>query len=87
MAEKLSWDEILKKYDQQWIELVDFDWDETDPSPKAGVVRVHSTNKSEMLRIASIDPPAKEAAILFIGKTRHELGTLRLSRNDCLDLH
>jgi hypothetical protein len=30
MAEKLSWEEIKKNYDQEWVELVDYDWPEED---------------------------------------------------------
>ena len=37
--EKLSWKEIREKFDQEWVELIDYDWDMTEPDPSAGVVR------------------------------------------------
>ena len=67
MAEKLTWEEIKKQYDQEWIELVDYDWPDENPDPKAGVVRVHAKTKEEFDRLASIDAP-RDAACVFVGE-------------------
>jgi hypothetical protein len=66
MSEKLTWDEIKKKYDGEWVELVDFDWDETEADPQSGVVRVHSKDKKEFHQLI-LDRPDCEAAIVYVG--------------------
>jgi hypothetical protein len=67
MSKKLSWNEIQKQYDGEWIELVDYDWDETEPDPEAGVVRVHSKNRKEFEDLVRKAPP-EDSALLFVGK-------------------
>ena len=39
MEKKLTWEEIKKHYNQEWVELVDYDWPDTEPYPRDGVVR------------------------------------------------
>jgi hypothetical protein len=67
MMEKLSWDEIKRKYDQQWVELVDYDWPDEGPDPKAGIVRVHAKTREEFDRLTDIDPP-RDSAYVFVGE-------------------
>jgi hypothetical protein len=66
MSEKLTWEEIKKKHDGEWVELVDFEWDETEPDPQAGVVRFHSKDKKEFHRLI-LDRPDCESAIVYVG--------------------
>jgi hypothetical protein len=65
--EKLSWEEIKKIYNEEWVELVDYDWPDEDPDPKAGVVRVHAKSREEFDRLAAIDSP-QDAACVFVGE-------------------
>lgn len=44
MSEKLSWEEIKKRYPNEWVELVDFEEDE-DGYLINGVVICHNANK------------------------------------------
>ncbi len=67
MEKKLTWEEIRKQYDQQWVELVDYDWPEEDEHPHTGIVRVHSSDRAEFYRLAAIDSP-KDSALVFVGK-------------------
>ena len=30
MEKKLTWEEISRRYDKQWVELVDYDWPEEE---------------------------------------------------------
>ena len=69
MSEKLSWEEIKELYDQEWVELVDYDWPEEDESPRTGIVRIHSPNRDEFYRLAATDSPV-DSAIVFVGKQK-----------------
>jgi len=64
---KLSWAEIEKLYDQQWVELIDFDWPEDEPLPKSGVVRVHAKTRKEFDRLAADNAPTNSAYV-YVGR-------------------
>ena len=66
MSQKLTWEEIKKQYDQEWVELIDYDWPDEDPDPTAGVVRIHAKTREEFDRLTDIDPPV-DSAIVFVG--------------------
>ena len=66
MSNKLTWEEIKKLDDQEWVELVDYDWPDEFPDPKAGVVRVHAKDRAEFDRLAAIGAPF-DAACVFVG--------------------
>jgi hypothetical protein len=69
MAKKLTWEEIKQDFDKQWVELIDYDWQETEPYPNSGVVRVHSGNRKEFDKMILQDPPA-HSAIIFVGQRK-----------------
>lgn len=64
---KLTWEEIMKKYDQEWVELVDYDWPDEETDPRSGIVRVHAKTRDEFDRLTDIDPP-KHSAYVFVGE-------------------
>ena len=66
MTKKLSWQEIEKLYYQEWVELVDYDWPEGTPYPRAGVVRVHDANRKNFHALVKAQPPAG-SALVFVG--------------------
>ena len=76
MAEKLTWEEIKKKYDQEWIELVDYDWPATEPNPKSGVLRSHAADKKQFYRQCKQEPVPQHSAIVFVGPPRLAAGTV-----------
>jgi hypothetical protein len=66
--QKLSWDEIQKRYDQQWVELVDYEWSEGEANPCGGVVRVHAADRKTFYTLANRSPRPEHSAILFVGQ-------------------
>jgi hypothetical protein len=81
MSQKLSWDEITALHHDEWVELVDYEWDETEPDPKSGVVRVHSKDPKEFERLIKNNPP-QDSALLFVGKINLPEGiTLNSNQN------
>lgn len=64
---KLSWDEIVRQYNQEWVELIDYDWPDTAAYPTSGIVRVHAKTRFEFDNLADIDPPFNSAYI-FVGQ-------------------
>jgi len=73
MSERLTWEEIKQRYKNEWVELVDFEWDETELDPKSGVVHVHSKDRKEFDKLIC-HGRVKESAIVYTG----ELETFRL---------
>ena len=69
MEEKLSWEEIEKRYNQEWIQLINYDWPEGDPYPKSGNVRVHATSRKEFNQLVKSKETIKDAARIFVGQT------------------
>jgi hypothetical protein len=69
MTKKLSWERILAQYDQQWVELIDYDWPDEEPFPRAGTVRVHAASRKEFDRLINVNPPP-DSAIVFVGKRK-----------------
>ena len=76
---KLTWDQIAKQFDQQWVELVDYDWPEGIPYPVAGVVRAHAKERKAFYRLANEEPRPRESAILFVGKLNVPTNTVLCS--------
>jgi hypothetical protein len=67
MKEKLTWKEIEERYWHQWVQLVDFDWPDTEPWPLTAVVRVHSADKREFNKLAAKDRPNSTARLYVDG--------------------
>ncbi len=67
MSKRLTWEQIREQYDGEWVELVDYEWDETEPDPTAGVVRVHSKKRKEFEDLVRNSPP-EDSALVFVGK-------------------
>lgn len=71
-AEKLPWDEIRRRYPDEWVVLVDYSLDE-DEQLTAGVVFAHAPDKGE-LKAAMAEP--YDAAVLFTGEPMAIAGML-----------
>ena len=73
MWKKQTWEEIKKQYDQEWVELVDYDWPDGTPYPRAGIVRAHAPERKQFYQICKEhdvreeDSPS-DAAIVFVGR-------------------
>ena len=67
MSEKLSWEQIKEKYPDEWVHLINYDWQDGDPYPEAGEVQIHAVGRSDFnkLLLAAERVPG---AIVFVGK-------------------
>ena len=45
MNKKLNWDEIRNTYSHEWVELIEYEWHEFEPKPRAGIVIDHAKNR------------------------------------------
>ena len=75
MVRKLTRKEIQKQYDQEWVELVDYDWPDTEPFPRDGVVRVHAKSRREFDVLILEDPPI-DSALVFVGERQAPPGVV-----------
>ncbi len=73
MEKKLSWEEIKERYNQEWVELVDYDWPDGTPYPQSGIVRAHASERKRFYEnckehdmLEGTSP--SDAAILFVGR-------------------
>ena len=64
--DKQTWNQIEKDFNNQWVELIDYDWQQGKPFPNSGVVRVHASNRQDFYKLAKVNPP-NDSAILFVG--------------------
>ena len=67
MTGKLTWEEIKSQYDQEWVELVDYDWPDGTPNPRAGVVRTHHSNKKTFHKQCLEGSIPSDSALVFVG--------------------
>ena len=75
MSDKLTWKEIKETYPDQWVELVDFEWDEFEPDPRSGVVRRQAKGRKELHEDFMKDP-VDNSAIVFTGTMKIREGTV-----------
>jgi len=66
MSKKLTWNEIEEAYPNQWVELVDFEWDEFEPDPLSGVVRRQAKGRKG-LHEDFMKNPLDNSAIVYTG--------------------
>ncbi len=79
MEQVLSWQEIEKNYNQQWVQLVDYDWPEGEPRPKSGRVRLHASTRKEFNKLVLEAEPVN-AARIYVGTHKMPEGII-LSSN------
>jgi hypothetical protein len=80
MAEKLTWEEIEKLYNQEWVQLVDYDWPDGTPYPKSGFVRTHATDRKDLYRLMkALEPKPDDSALVFVGTPPHAPNTIYLN--------
>lgn len=74
---KLTWDEIRKEYDGQWVHLIDYDWKEGTPYPSAGVVHLHASTRKEFDKLMLSNDPIPGAR-LYIGDIKETGNVIRM---------
>jgi hypothetical protein len=70
VAEKLTWDEIKRRYPDEYVVLVDAEWDGSLPEVRAGVVLGHAKTNEELVASTKGLVAGREIAILFTGEVR-----------------
>ena len=77
MNNKLSWTEIQRLYDQEWVQLTDYEWPEGSPFPSSGVVRVHASDRKIFYqKVKEASPRPSDSAFVFVGSPKREPGTV-----------
>lgn len=77
MAEKLSWDQICKEYDGNWVHLVDFDWAEGEPYPNYGSVHIFAKTRKEFNELIKASDRVPGARI-YVGKVSEPVDSIRM---------
>ena len=75
MEKKLSWQEIKQGFDQEWVELIEYDWPDEEAFPRSGIVRVHAKSRREFDRLINQDPPL-DSALVYVGERKPEPGVI-----------
>ncbi len=74
--QRLTWDEIKSLYDQERVELVDYDWPDGAPHPSCGIVRSHSADKKAFYEQCKRNPRPDDVAIVFVGPPKKSDGVV-----------
>ena len=67
MVKIQSWSGIIAKYDGQWVELIDYDWDWDSPFPRWARVRNHSFSRFELSKMVNRSEKVPNSITLFLG--------------------
>ena len=68
MTRRLSWNEIEKLYDQEWVELIDYDWPEDEVYPVSGIVKCHGANRHDLFALTKSTSESWNSTVLFVEK-------------------
>lgn len=66
---KLLWTHIKEMYQNEWVELIDCDWERESARPIRAIVRNHSSDRVSLLRRAQRSKPNSRSVILYVGMT------------------
>ena len=69
MSKRLSWSEIKDSFKNQWVELVDCDWDPDRHHPESACVRNSAPQHHTLVSRVSRRERLAGSAILFLGQT------------------
>lgn len=75
MGEKLTWSEIKSQYPDEWVELIECDWDDFEVDPRSGIVRDHAKKRKE-LHERIMKKPVDDSAIVYTGKMKIPEGSI-----------
>lgn len=73
LSERLSWQEICRRYPDQWVAIVDIEWEEEDEVHAARVAG-HGPRRADPLEQARhLHPRYQEIGHFFTGRVRAPL--------------
>ncbi len=64
---QVPWNRIREAFDGEWVELVRYSWKPENLHPDAGIVRNHSPNRRELLKMIARSGRVDGAVVLFVG--------------------
>lgn len=67
LPKKLLWSHIKEMYQNEWVELVDCDWEWGSASPRRASVRHHAADRSELLKKVQAAGELSGSTVLFVG--------------------
>ena len=76
---RLSWSKIKEIFCGEWVELVDFEWPWERPAPAWGRVRLHASDRADLMRAIERRGEVEDAIVLYIGNTAAPIAHLQES--------
>ena len=67
MSKRLSWSEIKDTFKNQWVELVDCDWDPCSHHPESACVRNAAPRHNALVSKVARSGKLSDSAILYLG--------------------
>lgn len=67
MGEPFDWTAIKKKFQGQWVELVDLEWDWNSPHPKKARVRHNASQRTRLMSKVNGSDQVEDSVILYLG--------------------
>jgi len=64
---RYSWTEILQRFEGEWVELVEFDWDWRSPYPRWARVRHHSPSRTGLRKLIQASSHVEDSLTLYLG--------------------
>lgn len=68
MQHRLTWSQIREFFRDEWVELVDLEWDQEKSFPKLARVRHHSSGREHLLKKIKQSDKVNDSAILYLGQ-------------------
>jgi hypothetical protein len=72
MKLRLPWNTVKEYFNDQWVELTDYEWDWNSPVPEWAIVGNHAANRSELISRLNganegSESSVQKSIILYVG--------------------
>lgn len=67
MTPRMSWNQIKDLFANQWVELIDFEWDWDRTSPRWARIRHFSPDRQSLIEKIDSSGKIDDSVVLFIG--------------------
>lgn len=68
--ERLDWIDLKTKFGDQWVEMIDFEWDWDKSFPAWAVIRHHSSDRDNLNRLIEVSGEIEGAVVIHLGATQ-----------------
>lgn len=79
LHQKLPWAQIQELFEDQWVELVEYDWDWSQAFPSHARVRNFSNDRIDLMVKIQKAGEVPESVVLFLGATTRSISRTPLS--------